>query len=332
MPEVTPRLEFHATSAVEAAISALGRSEDLRFSPGNGLLAIAGTKRARCLVLRINIEDGPAGPRVSAADFLTLGSPALRYPHGLDFIDDETLVFANRQGKFISVLKIPEGELGGRHYEVEAASKIRGSLFARVKTPGSVAARHESTGLVTLLVCNNYAHKVTQHLVDPKASYRHLESSHLFSRGLKVPDGISLSADGTWIAISSHNTHTVNLFETSAGKGRRVEASGTLSGVDCPHGVRFSNDVEHILVADAAAPLIHVYRRESGWRGNHEVSRSAVVLDEETFLRGRHNPEEGGPKGIDIDRSARVVAITCEEEPLAFFAFRDIIGESPPPS
>ncbi len=82
-------------------------------------------------------------------------------------------------------------------------------------------------------------------------------------------------------------------------------------------------------MADAAAPVINVFRRQTDWDGNHDVTRSAVVLDEETYLRGRHNPEEGGPKGVDIDRTGQVVAITCQEEPLAFFALSEIIGECP---
>ncbi|WP_246676811.1 hypothetical protein [Mesorhizobium sp. B2-4-15] len=48
------------------------------------------------------------------------------------------------------------------------------------------------------------------------------------------------------------------------------------------------------------------------------------MLDEETFLRGRANPEEGGPKGLDIDRSNSVMAITREERTLAFFSVLSI--------
>ncbi len=36
---------------------------------------------------------------------------------------------------------------------------------------------------------------------------------------------------------------------------------------------------------------------------------------------------EGGPKGLDIDRSGNVVAITCEEQALAFFALAALTGD-----
>ncbi|TRC82038.1 hypothetical protein FJV83_20175 [Mesorhizobium sp. WSM4307] len=50
------------------------------------------------------------------------------------------------------------------------------------------------------------------------------------------------------------------------------------------------------------------------------------MLDEDAFLRGRASPEEGGPKGLDIDRSNSVVAMTCEEQTLALFALWSIRG------
>jgi len=42
-------------------------------------------------------------------------------------------------------------------------------------------------------------------------------------------------------------------------------------------------------------------------------------MDDETFLRGRKNPEEGGPKGIDIDSDANVLVTTSTEQALAFY-------------
>ena len=34
---------------------------------------------------------------------------------------------------------------------------------------------------------------------------------------------------------------------------------------------------------------------------------------------GRRNPEEGGPKGLDIDAGSKVLVVTSECQPLAFF-------------
>jgi hypothetical protein len=87
-----------------------------------------------------------------------------------------------------------------------------------------------------------------------------------------------------------------------------------------PHGLRFSSDGRAIFVADAGAPYVHVYATDDqGWRGVHHPVATVRIMDESLFLRGRHGPEEGGPKGIDIDAGLNVLVATSEYQPLAFF-------------
>ena len=50
-------------------------------------------------------------------------------------------------------------------------------------------------------------------------------------------------------------------------------------------------------------------------------------MDDDTFLRGRYNTQEGGPKGIDVDRSGRILAVTSEHEPLAFYDMAAIVTD-----
>jgi DNA-binding beta-propeller fold protein YncE len=323
---VTGRLNFKTTEPVQAAISALGRTEDVRFAPGNRLLALAGFGRKRCLILRVNVELTPGGPQVSADDYMELTSDGIGLVHGIDFIDDETLVVANRDG-LVSIIQLPPGELAGRHCHVVPIREVRGSFFCRVKTPGSVAIRHEPNGLVSVLVCNNYSHRVTRHVVDPRAGYRIVKNQVLLSQSLKVPDGIAISRDGEWIAVSSHRTHDVQMFATAGKLGPGTAPAGTLGQASYPHGLRFSADDRYVLVADAGSPVIHVYDREADWNGQCAPARSVVVLDDEAFARGRTNKQEGGPKGLDIDRSNQVVATTCEQQPLAFYPLRSFTGQ-----
>jgi DNA-binding beta-propeller fold protein YncE len=197
-------------------------------------------------------------------------------------------------------------------------------VFFRVWSPGSVAASPEGGGRVSLLVCNNYTHRVTRHVLDTRAGYRVKRDQVLLDGGLNVPDGVAISHDGQWVAISSHGTHEVQLFATR-GLGRKSLPAAILRGPSYPHGLRFTADDCHLLVADAGNPVIHVYERGAGWKGNREPVRSVSVLDDATFALGRHNPTEGGPKGIDLDRTGSVVAVTSELRPLAFFALASIV-------
>lgn len=313
------QIDFQTTEPVRTALAAVGRTEDLRFSPDNRLLVLAGFSRNRCLILRIHVELTAAGPRVAADDFMEVTSDSIGAVHGVDFIDDKTMAIANRDG-LVAIIEVPSGELAGRSCQVDARRQVRGGLFSKLKSPGSVAVQHEPNGQVSLLVCNNYIHQVTRHVIDPRSRYRVRKNQILLKRGLNIPDGIALSHDGQWIAVSSHGTHDIKIFATSGPLGPDAEPVGILQNANYPHGLRFTPDDRHILVADAGAPLIHVYDQGGGWAGPRDPARSVVVLDDKTFLRGHTNIEEGGPKGLDIDRSNNVVAVTCEERALAFFS------------
>src|SRR5512141_435118 len=94
----TMQIEFTASREVRQALASLGRTEDVKFSPSNTRLAIAGFARNKILVVEVDITASEACKRVELTDCLEVESSSLRAPHGLSFIDDETLVVANRFG------------------------------------------------------------------------------------------------------------------------------------------------------------------------------------------------------------------------------------------
>ncbi|MBZ9996916.1 hypothetical protein [Mesorhizobium sp. BH1-1-4] len=181
-----PPVAFRASQAVRAALSALGRTEDLRFSPDNRLLAIAGFARKRCLLLRIDIEMRPDGPGITIHDFVELRSDGIGEVHGLDFIDDRTLVVANRDGQ-LAIFALPVESMAGQHREITALRRIDGKPFCKLRTPGSVVARRESGGRVSLLVCNNYTHLVTRHVAIRWLGYRTVRTSHCSATASTYP-------------------------------------------------------------------------------------------------------------------------------------------------
>ena len=325
MRTTIPSIDVKASEAVRAALSAIGRTEDLRFSPDNRLLAIAAFARKRCLILRVDVETGSGGPAITIHDFMELRSDSIGEVHGLDFIDDRTLVVANRDGQ-LAIFALPVESMAGQAQEITALRRINGRPFCKLNTPGSVVVLHEPRGSISLLVCNNYTHVVTRHVAIRWLGYRTSRNRPLLGNGLDIPDGIAISHDGQWIAVSSHGTRDVKLYRMSPSLGPDTEPAGVLQDAGYPHGVRFTDDDRHILVADAGSQLVHVYASNGDWTGRRAPSRSVAVLDEETFLRGRASPEEGGPKGLDIDRSNSVVAVTCEEQTLAFFALPSVLG------
>ena len=75
-----------------------------------------------------------------------------------------------------------------------------------------------------------------------------------------------------------------------------------------------------LLVADAGSPFVHIYRAaDLNWRGVRTPLLSVRTLSDEQFALGRHNPQEGGPKGIDVTRDMSLFVTTNECQPIAFF-------------
>lgn len=314
---------------VASALAELGRTEDVHLSPDNRRLAIAGHLSNRVLVLGIDIDWGAKGPHVRLHSPQPFVSREFSYPHGLFWSGDDTLLVANRQGG-VPVFHIPPPTGGATPCELQPLLRLETVHPGLVETPGSVSARPMACGCLDVLVCNNYTHQVTQHLVDlGGARPGALAGSPLLARGLDIPDGVAHSPDGRWIAVSNHNEHCVRLYDTSRPLGPDAEPDARLLGVDYPHGLRFVENSRRILVADAGAPFVHIYTCPDGrWRGEQRHGCRLRVLDEDTFLQGRSNPQEGGPKGLDLDRSGRLMVITNEMVPLAFFDLRSLPGLS----
>lgn len=313
------RIDFSASEEVRAVLRDLGRTEDVKFSPDNRRLAVAGYKKNKLVVFDVALEVTAAGTRVSLPDFIEITSPGLHAPHGLCFIDDQTLVVANRWGD-VPILKLPPCGAGEKNVELIPVHTIGSDQTHLLDSPGSVTVSLLGQNRYELLVCNNYANYVTRHVLE-NAGHPELKSSEiLLSRGLGVPDGVALSSDRRWIAISNHNAHSVFLYENTPRLSRDSEPDGILRNLNYPHGLLFAPDDSFMLVADAGAPYVNIYARDGdSWAGTRDPVAALRVMDETTYRRGRKNPQEGGPKGIDIDSGMNVLVTTCDEQVLAFF-------------
>jgi DNA-binding beta-propeller fold protein YncE len=313
------RIDFTATEAVKGAILNLGRTEDVKFSPNNRRLAVAGYFRNKLVVFDVDIAVSSAGKRVNLTGFQEITSTSLKLPHGLSFIDDETLVVANLGGQ-VPILKLPAAGASDGKWELTSLRNICDDHAPRPYVPGSLTVSHLDQSHCEVLVCNSKTHNVTRHTLEINEPFVVNRNEVLLNRGLNAPDGVAISRDRRWIAISNHNEHNVLLYENTPRLNSNSRPDGILRYVNFPHGVRFTPDGNFVLVADAGSPYVNVYAKNGrGWEGKSNPVSSFRVMDEEVYLRGRSNPEEGGPKGIDIDRDMNVLVTTSAEQPLSFF-------------
>ena len=318
-PGCEHEIEFTASDAVLGAIKDLGRTEDVKFSPDNRRLAVAGFAKNKLVVFDVEIAASAGGKRVALTDFVEIRSPSLRAPHGLCFIDEATLIVANRGGE-APIYTLPPSGTADRKFELSAMQTIRRDQFHQLKSPGSVSVSKIDDDLYEVLVCNNYVHYVTRHILGGREPFTFKSNEILLRKGLSIPDGVAINRERRWIAISNHNTHSVLLYENTPTLNERSAPDGYLRNVNYPHGVLFTPDDKFILVADAGSPYVNVYAKNGdGWEGTRDPLTTFRVIDEMTYGRGRFHPSEGGPKGIDIDSGMNVLVTTCEQQTLAFF-------------
>jgi DNA-binding beta-propeller fold protein YncE len=312
-------IEYTAPQSVTDAVGSLGRTEDVRFSPSNRRLAVASFHRNRIVVFDIDIASSLGATQVALTGGVELSSPALQWPHGLDFIDDDTLIVTSRRSD-VALFKLPSGDRDVHSHEVLPIARWPSDGTTLLNAPGSVVVTRVEEDVSEVLICNNSGHTVTRHRLDCDAGRAIRHSEILLQRYLNVPDGVSVSPDRRWIAVSNHTTHNVLLYENSPALNADAEPDGILRRVYYPHGLRFSADGRHLFVADAGAPYLHIYAQHPDqWRGVRHPIATVRIMDDAVFGRGRHNPEEGGPKGLDIDACSNVLVVTSECQPLAFF-------------
>ena len=308
-----PALGFEAPARVREALAALGRTEDVRLSPSGRRLAIACYLRDVVAVADVELTATADGPAMAIENVELLSSPAIREPHGVDFLDDETIVVASRGGG-LGVFRLPAPGAGTGDWEVNPLAHAASS--DPLDAPGSVAVRRTGANRHEILACVNWAHTISRHAYEDGALTAGDVAAH---RWLDVPDGVAISSDGRWVAISNHYAHMIFVYE-HASLGDAAAPVGILRGVTYPHGLRFAGGDERLLVADAGAPHVHVFAAsERGWHGVAYPAATIAVMDDETFLVGHRSPEEGGPKGLDLDPRTNMLLVTSEETPLSCF-------------
>ena len=324
-------LDFASSpTAVQTALESMGRTEDVRCAPDGSYIAVLGFAHERILLFQI--AWGKAGDQtgLTLTAHLDVRSDNFAYPHGLDFADMRTVLVANRRGKG-EVFHLPDPLPWGETVVLSSKATIERVGFRKpVRSPGSVAVQEVNGDRIGLLLCNNYAHRVTRHVLRRSSAggetgFEVIENAVALEKGLKIPDGVSHCKATGAVAISNHVTHEVFLYPDAATLTKTTEPSCVLERIDYPHGLRFTKDGRYLLVADAGQPYVLVFARGAGWAGRRAPVAHVRVMNDHDYLKGRYNPQEGGPKGLDLDPENRVMFVTSQFNPLAAFDLAEIL-------
>ena len=245
-------------------------------------MALAGCYQNSISLADVNIAMDGGRPHVTLTNVIEYSSPCLKLPHGVAFLDDDTIVVANRLGE-VDVLRLPADATALQSSELPPIALGPGPGFELLDVPGSLAVTGGTQGEVEVLVANNSGDTITAHTLDsdPVAV---TSSSVLLRRGMDYPDGLAVSADGEWIAVSNHAAHIVMLYQRSSSLHEDSQPDCILRGVSYPHGICFSPDGRHLFVAGTGRPYVHVFARDGQvWRGVQYPAVSVRVMQEDMF-------------------------------------------------
>ena len=313
------RLDISAPRQVLETLAGVGRTEDLRFSPNRQRLALVAMARQRLFVFTIRVQ---AGKRIELSDVVELFSPHLQAPHGLDFLDDDTLAVANRDGE-LCLFKVPPHD-GRAKRELTLIRRFPAQTPAW-QGPGSVAASRCAEGHYELMVCRNVGNQVSRHLITATPDHSSLAQTLLPNDWMATPNGISIGATRRWRALSNLHDQCALIY---AHERASQQPAAVLRGASHPHGIRLSDDDRYLLLADAGGPYVHLYHQHDGqWQGVYDPALSLRVMDE-TLFQSRHAfpPNKGGPKGLDLDTATGILATTSQTQPLAFFDLDQVLA------
>jgi len=315
---VAGALQIHAAPEVLSVIAALGRTEDLRFSPSGRLIAIAGYLKNQIAVLAVDIRSGVIGKTIVVEQGVVMSSPALKKIHGLDFLDEDTIIAANRGGG-VPVFRIPPLDASATTCEVQPIRELVADGVVGLDGPGSVVVSR-TPGSCDALICNNFSNTVTRHRLDTTAGYRPISTEVLLRKWFDIPDGICISHDHEWIAVSQAGCGWACVYPNTSSLHAESDPSAILRQINYPHGLQFSPCGRFLLVADAGSPHVQVFQRPaSGWYGVLHPVATWEVIGKPQFERGHVFRDEGGCKGLDLHPDSAILATTCEFQTLVFF-------------
>ena len=299
------KLEYNTTDQIRHIIRRIGRTEDVKFSPDNSRFIIAEFITNKLHFFSVEFDQTVSPADITLTNYCLVTSPDIKNPHGVCFLDNERIVVCSRYGD-VSIFTIPEYQNELNEFEIRAEASIAGQglLTSKVMTPGSVDCCQLSGNRYRIFVCNNYSHLVTSHIVDLTHGVKIEHEGVRMKKSLRIPDGISISPDQKWIAVSNHVHGQAVIFENKPNLNKSTPSANVLEGPICPHGLRFSPDGKKLYVADAATQYLFIYETEDGdWRTLQNPPRTIKVVDEGTFYYGQYGLKEGGVKGIDIDET-----------------------------
>ena len=325
-------LELSGPAQVRRALADLGRTEDLQFSPDNRGSPSPGSAHHRVLLvdLAIGVQGGAVERRGDRAD----RAAAHRACASRTASASSTTApwsWRTAAGKR-PIFSLPPPACGVRQLEVEPVRDDRERASATVSPP---RARWRPGRWRALPVRGRGLQQLRQHrsrdtwwtIVTATACCTARSSS---PTGLDIPDGVSVSGDRRWLAVEQPQPPTASCSSgarpTSPRTRRRAAELARRRPTRTACGSPTTGATSWSPTRRAAVHR-HVYAAEGGdWSRRPRPDRHAPGDGRRDLPASvATTRRRADPKGLDIDRTSSLLAVTSEHQPLALFDARAVL-------
>ncbi len=322
-------VDQNPVGVIQGIDSLIRHPEGIAFSPSGDLVAIANSEGGNILFF-LSSDCCISSSQVSPIYVIDgLNSP-LGYPHDLSFSPDgEHLAVACRGNNRIMIYK---RNIGNDFYEQEPFVVIEGN---QLQLPGINAVKYSPTGNC-LGVCDVAGHQIAFFLYN-NDTYESLPYQVIQAPEdiLYQPDGLAFSSDGRLLAVTSHGTHSLLIFEKTSSSEGKYSASpveilkGEETNFCFTHSVCFHPLDDTLAVSSAGGrKTLSLFKKVSDTVPRYSIvpSQTFEIYNPETIHLQQYNKEEGGVKGVAFSPDGKILGLCAQDmgDPLKSILFYTI--------
>jgi WD40 repeat protein len=272
-------------------VSKIGRVEAVKTSPDGKKLAYASFDLNQIIIFNFKFIE-----RSIIIDDCVFLECDLCDPHDLAWIDNSTIVVANRSGPAV-IFEVPQNSK-----KISPIIKIEDEMANKTN---AVTVCHTKKGF-NLFFCSVFNYVSCFFFNE---DFIMQDKKIFFNKDLKVPDGIAIDNSKSKIAITSALNNKIIVCDLKNPDENFVELNS-----ERPHGVDFIGD--NILISTGGGdPYLNF------WKIDKKTKFKVLALSKKQFkLRG--SDLEGGIKGLNFCNNSKIIFATCPNAP--FLAFKNI--------
>lgn len=303
------------TTIIRGDLSELDRPEGVTYSPSGRYIAAANAL-VNTVTFYKRIGNHGAVYETTPAFSIKGKDSELDYPHDVAFSPDgQHIAVANRLGNSITIYK--KNGFNSR-YSDKPIARIHGESSG-ILLPDAV--RYSPTGNV-LAVANLGNNSISfYHFHDDvyeQIPYQIIQDT---PEMLSVPDGLDFSKDSELLAVTSHDNHSVLIYQKIPGSdmytSKPIEIiQGPETNFHYPHSVSFHPTKEYLLVSNSQGKKnINIFRKSSNgfpFYGSKPFLSLEIteMYDESTIHLLEELHQEGGCKGVSFSPDGTSFAVT----------------------